>query len=187
MCGGSISWRYPVVELTTALLFALTGWFWPVSFQAIRYLILIFALIVAVGTDLSHREIPDEISLGASALLFILALISRNWAALIGGALLFGLFFLIALASRGGMGGGDIKLSLAIGLALGWRLGLVAFFLAFLFGGLTAIGLMVFRRVVGKAQVPFAPFLAMGAILAMFLGERIIAAYLHFSLMLWRW
>lgn len=187
MCGGSIAWRYPVVELITALLFALTGWFWQVSFQAIRYLILIFALVVAVGTDFSHREIPDEISLGASAILFILALISRSWSALIGGALLFCLLFLIALASRGGMGGGDIKLSLAIGLALGWRLGLVAVFLAFLVGGIMAVVLMLFRRAAGKAQVPFGPFLALGALAAMFLGERLIQGYLEFSLILWRW
>lgn len=187
MCGGRIAWRYPVVELTTGILFALIGWVWQISFQAFSYLILIFALIVAVGTDLLHREIPDEISLGASALIFILSLISRNWASLLGGVLLFSLLFLIALASRGGMGGGDIKLSLAIGLALGWRLGLVALFIAFFTGGILAVIMMFFRKTAGKAQVPFGPFLAFGAVAAMFLGEWIIQGYLKFSLMLWGW
>lgn len=187
MCGGRIAWRYPVVELTTAILFVLVGWFWLGTLVSVRYLVLIFALVVAVGTDISHQEIPDEISLGASGVLFILALVTRDWSVLAGGALLFGLLYLIALASRGGMGGGDIKLALAIGLTLGWRLGLVALFIAFLIGGLLAVFLMLFRRAAGKAQIPFGPFLAAGAVGAMFLGTWIIQGYLNFSLMLWRW
>lgn len=186
MCGESIAWRYPVVELSTALLFAMIAW-WPISLVSVGYLVLVFALVVAVGTDISHREIPDQISLGASAVLLILALLGRNWSALAGGVTLFGLLYLIALASRGGMGGGDIKLSLAIGLALGWRLGLVAIFLAFLVGGIIALVFMVFRRVAGKAQVPFGPFLAGGAVTAMFLGELIIQGYMNFALILWGW
>lgn len=187
MCRGEISWRYPVVELTTILLFALVGWYWHFSFQAIRYVILIFALVVAVGTDFSYREIPDQISLGSSALLFILALVQLNWSALAGGALLFGLLFLIAVASRGGMGGGDIKIALAIGLALGWRLGLVALFLAFLTGGLLAVIMMAFQKARGKAQIPFGPFLAFASVAAIFGGEFIIQAYVNLSLILWRW
>ena len=187
ICGGSIAWRYPVVELITALLFALVGWFWLGTIQSVSYLILVFSLVVAVGTDLSHREIPDQISLGASALLLVLSLIGKDWASLVGGALLFSFLYLIALASRGGMGGGDIKLSLAIGLALGWRLGIVALFISFLTGGLLAITVLIYRRGAGKAQVPFAPFHAFGALVAMFLGEWIIQGYLGFSLILWRW
>lgn len=187
MCGDRISWRYPVVELSTALLFALVGWYWQLSLSSVSYLVLIFSLVVAVGTDISHREIPDSISLGASALLLVLALAGRNWPALVGGVLLFSILFLIAVASRGGMGGGDIKLSLAIGLALGWQLGLVALFLAFLAGGLLATVLMLFRRAKGKAEVPFGPFLASGAVLAMFWGDRLVQLYVHLSLNLWRW
>lgn len=187
MCAGKIAWRYPVVELSTAILFALVGWHWQGSLQSVSYLILVFVLVVAVGTDLSHREIPDQISLGGSAVLLLLALIAQNWPALIGGLLLFGILYLIALASRGGMGGGDIKLSLAIGLALGWRLGLVAIFLAFLIGGVMAISLLLFKPVTRKVQVPFGPFLAFGALCAMFFGEGIIQAYVNLSLMLWRW
>lgn len=187
MCQGKIAWRYPVIELATAVTFALLGWIWGCSLQSVGYFILTFALVVAVGTDLSHREIPDQISIGASLFLFILALVGREWGALIGGGLLFGLMLLISLASRGGMGGGDIKLSLAIGLALGWRLGLVTLFIAFLLGGLLAVILMAFRWTQRKAQVPFAPFLALGTLLSMFLGNWLIQAYIDFSLMLWGW
>ncbi len=187
MCGSKIAWRYPIVELSTAMLFALVGWFWQGSVQSVSYLILIFSLVVAVGTDLSHREIPDEISLGGSAVLLIIALISQNWGGLIGGLLLFGILYLIALASHGGMGGGDIKLSLAIGLALGWRLGLVALFLAFFSGGIIAISVLIFRRAAGKTRIPFGPFLAFGSLCAMFFGAWIIQGYVNLSLMLWGW
>lgn len=187
MCGGKIAWRYPAVEVATAMLYALVGWTWQLSFMSCGYLILIFSLVVAVGTDISHREIPDQISLGASVILFVLAVAGQNWPALIGGAVLFGFLYLIAVASRGGMGGGDIKLALAIGLALGWQLGLVAIFVAFLVGGVLAIALMALGRARGKAQVPFGPFLAGGAIIAMFFGTWIIQGYMNFSLMIWGW
>jgi prepilin signal peptidase PulO-like enzyme (type II secretory pathway) len=186
-CQGEIHWRYPVVELVTAVLFGLIGYFFGFSLQAFRYLILLFALVVSVGTDFSHREIPDEISWGSSAVLFVLALVTLDWPLLIGGAVLFGLLYLIAFASGGGMGGGDIKLSLAIGLALGWRLGLVGLFVAFLVGGLLAMGLLFSRKAGGKHQVPFAPFLALGAVTAIFFGDLIIRGYWDISMQIWRW
>lgn len=185
MCGGSIAIRYPLVELATALLFAAVGWVWGVAVISLRYCILTLALIIAVGTDFSHQEIPDQVSLGAAALLGAVVLVTLNWRGLLGGALLFGLLFLIALASRGGMGGGDIKLALAIGLALGWQLGLVALFLAVISGGvLAAVFLLGGKR--GLA-VPFGPFLALGAWGAMFFGQTLLDLYLSFTLSLGKW
>ena len=184
-CHNSISWRYPFVELAMGLLFALIAWQWQLSVQSLLYALLTFSLVVAVGTDMSHREVPDEISWGTSAVLAVLVLATQRWDGLVGGIVLFSVLLLIAVASRGGMGGGDIKLSLAIGLALGWQLGLVALVVAFASGGILATVLML-RGARGKA-LPFVPFLAVGSWIAMFWGRWLIELYLNFSFFLWGW
>lgn len=185
-CNGPISIRYPLVELAMAVLFAVIGWRWQLSIQTLTYCILTLALVIAAATDFSHREIPDQVSLGASAVLAAIALLTpHRWEALLGGAILFGFLLLIAVASRGGMGGGDIKLSLAIGLALGWRLGIVALIAAFFAGGLLAVGLLL-KGARGKT-VPFGPFLALGAWVAMFFGQWLIDVYWSLSFLLWGW
>jgi prepilin signal peptidase PulO-like enzyme (type II secretory pathway) len=86
MCGGRISFRYPVVEMASALLFGAIGWQWGISLLTLRYCILTLALVISVGTDLSHQEIPDQVSLGASAILGLIALVTLSWGNLIGGA-----------------------------------------------------------------------------------------------------
>lgn len=182
MCKGKISLRYPAVELATALLFAAIGYKWQLSITSLQYCILSLALIISVATDISHREIPDEVSLGAGAVLALVALLTTQWNNLLGGLLLFGILYLIAVASRGGMGGGDIKLALAIGLGLGWKLGLAALALAIVFGGVLATVLLL-RGTRGKA-LPFAPFLAAGTLTAMFWGEMLVEFYVSIVLML---
>lgn len=184
-CGKAISFQYPLVEFTSALLFGVIYWQWGPTVLALKYFILSLALLIAVGTDFSHREIPDQVSLGAAALLAIVDLIVLDWSAFIGGAILFSFLLLIAVVSRGGMGGGDIKLALAIGLALGWQLALVALVLAILLGGLPATIMLAFGK---KGQaLPFGPFLALGAWVAMFFGSYIIELYIALSLSLWKW
>lgn len=182
MCKGKISLRYPAVELATALLFAAIGYKWQLSITSLQYCILSLALIISVATDISHREVPDQVSLGTAAILALIALLTAQWGHLLGGILLFGILFLIAVASRGGMGGGDIKLALAIGLGLGWKLGLVALALAIVFGGVLATVLLL-RGNRGKA-LPFAPFLAAGTWIAMFLGGILVEFYLSIVLRL---
>lgn len=185
MCSGPISPSYPAVELATAVFFGVFGWKWGLTLLTLKYCILTLALVIATGTDFSHQEIPDHVSLGAATLLGMIALVSRDWRGILGGALLFTLLFLIALASRGGMGGGDIKLALGIGFALGWDLGLVSLGIAFITGGILA----VFMLLSGKRQkaVPFGPFLALGAWGAMFFGGAIIDLYINISFALWIW
>lgn len=185
MCRGAISIRYPLVELATAIFYAGIGWKWGLSIFTLKYCLLTLALVIAVGTDFSHQIIPDQISLGASAALAAIALASQDWTGLLGGAILFGLLLLIAVGSRGGMGGGDIKLALAIGLALGWRLGLVSLFLAFMVGGILAVAVLIRGR--RREALPFGPFLALGAWIAIFFGEALFDLYITVSLLLWNW
>lgn len=184
-CRGPIPVRYPLVELATALLFGVVGWQWGFTITTLKYCLLSLALIISIGTDFSHQEIPDEVSLSAAVALGAIALITLDWRSLLGGAILFSLLFLVALASRGGMGGGDIKLALAIGLGLGWKLGLLALVIAFLVGGILAVILIIAGKR-GKA-LPFGPFLALGAWGAMFFGETLIDLYITLSLSLWHW
>lgn len=175
MCKGKISLRYPAVELVSALLFAAIGYKWQLSVTTLQYCTLSLALIISVATDISHREIPDEVSLGAAAILAIAALLTAQWGHLLGGIILFSILFLIAVVSRGGMGGGDIKLALAIGLGLGWKAGLIALVLAIVIGGVLATVLLL-RGTRGKA-LPFAPFLAAGSLIAMFWGDILAEFY----------
>lgn len=185
LCGERISIRYPLVELTAACLFGIIGWRWGISLAALKYCILTLALLIAVGTDFSHQEIPDQVSLGAAAILGLISLVTLDWQDLLGGIILFGLLFLVALASKGGMGGGDIKLALAIGFALGWKNGLAALFLAVVTGGIFAAALLI-KGKRGQA-LPFGPFLALGAWGAMFYGAALINLYLDVSFSLGRW
>ena len=84
----------------------------------------------------------------------------------------------IAVVSRGGMGGGDIKLAAFMGLFLGPRLVGLALFLAFLVGGLVGIALLVSGKKGRKDAVPFGPYLALGGVLALLQGGNIISWYL---------
>src|SRR5262249_56609527 len=94
-----------------------------------------------------------------------------------------GIFFVIILASRGGMGGGDMKLGAMLGAFLGWKLGLLAVLLGVLSGGVLALCLLLLGKRGRKEAIPFGPFLALGGAVSFFWGSRILAWYLgHFLL-----
>lgn len=91
----------------------------------------------------------------------------------------FLLLLFIAVISKGGMGGGDIKLYSVIGIALGVKLVLLSFFLATLFGAFLG-GIGMFIGVVKKGKpIPFGPFIGMGTIIAYFYGNELIKWYFH--------
>jgi leader peptidase (prepilin peptidase)/N-methyltransferase len=181
-CGNRISWRYPLVEIVTSGLFALAylrfGW----SAQLGVSLVLISALIVITGIDLAHQIIPDVITVPGIAVGFLLNLGAERvgWldsllGILVGG----GTFFVIILASNGGMGGGDMKLGAMLGAFLGWKITLVTLLIAVLGGGLVAVVLLLLKTRGRKDPVPFGPFLALGGIAGLLWGERLLAWYLR--------
>jgi leader peptidase (prepilin peptidase)/N-methyltransferase len=95
------------------------------------------------------------------------------------GTLLAGaVFYGIAVASQGGMGGGDVKLAAMIGAFLGWQRVLVAIFLAVVGGGIVAVGLLLARRKGRKDPLPFGPFLALGGLLSALWGSTLLRWYL---------
>lgn len=184
-CGEPISWRYPLVELLTGLLFAAVYGRFAWQSLLIPYLCLTALLVAMSFIDLDTYRIPDRLVLFgflAGTAFHILAPFINYLDALLGFVLGGGLFFLIALASRGGMGGGDIKLAALIGFFLGWRLVLVAAFLASLLAAITGIMLIVLKKKRKKDSIPFGPFLALGTLLSIFIGREIIEIYAKYFL-----
>lgn len=180
-CGSPIGWRYPAVEAATGAVFAVSAVRFGATLELLPALLFLSALVAITAIDLEHQLIPDVITVPGivAGLLISPALSPLPWAdALLGALLGGGIFFLIILLSRGGMGGGDMKLAAMMGAFLGWKLALVALFLGVFLGGGVAVALLVSGRRGRKDPVPFGPFLAAGSALSLFWGERLLRWYL---------
>lgn len=184
-CGRPISWRYPLVEALTALLFlAAWRWFGP-SLGALRAWLFALIMVIVLFVDLDHRIIPNAVTYPGLVLGLLLALPAgpRGFLATLGAALGAGLlFFLIAVLSRGGMGGGDVKLAAVMGAFLGWPVIAAALFVSFTLGGLVGLALLASGRRRRKDPVPFGPFLAVGGLAALFWGHTMVQWYLNWPL-----
>jgi len=187
-CKKPISWQYPLVELTTAILFLspiINGS--PTSIKLgdlFFYWIFTSFLIIIFVYDLKYYIIPDKVIYPAIGIAFLYQIIIHNSQFILQylisafGAAAF--FLVIVLVSRGKwMGVGDIKLAFFIGLFLGWSNILVALFLAFFIGAIIGVGLIVTGKKTLKSEVPFGPFLVAGTFIALFWGENIINWYLR--------
>lgn len=193
-CQQKLAWQYPLVELSAALLVA--GLFFYAPFfstehgidhnQLMRYLhasIFCSLLLVASVIDLHHMIIPDEISLSMVVLTPLVVYLhpELDWrSAAIGVVLGGGIIYAIAWAYRLlrgkiGMGMGDVKLLAGIGGWLGWQAVLPTLLYASLLGTLTALALIPLskKRYNLQSALPFGPFLALGAVLHLFLGQTL--------------
>jgi len=179
-CAAPIPWRYPLVEAITAALFA-AAWleFGPTP-EFVVAGVLLAALVAITAIDLRHQIIPDAITLPG-----ILAGITANvatrhlsWAEVALGIVLGGgVFFVIIVLSRGGMGAGDMKLGAMLGAFLGWKIALFALMVAVVIGGVSAVALMALGVRNRKDAIPFGPFLALGGAAALFWGEGVVQWY----------
>ncbi len=188
-CGAGIGLRYPLVEILTGVLFALTFRYHNLSLELFIYATLLFLLFAIAQIDLRHRIVPNIlIAVGLIiGLLFYLphllsvllpvpeALVSERALsdAFLGLLLGGGIMLVIFLVSRGGMGAGDIKLMALIGLYVGLRGTAVVLLLGFLFGALTGIIFMVTGKLTRKDALPFAPFLSLAALVQVLWGDQI--------------
>lgn len=179
-CGRPISWRYPLVEALTALLFLAAWWWFGLSLGALRAVIFSLIMVVVIFVDLDHRIIPNALTypgLVVGLLLagaggprgFLMSLLAAAGAGVV--------FLLIAVISRGGMGGGDIKLAAVMGAFLGWPVIAAAMFISFTLGGLVGLALLITGVRRRKDPVPFGPFMAVGGLIALFWGEALIRWY----------
>ncbi|MEO7836734.1 MAG: prepilin peptidase [Acidimicrobiales bacterium] len=187
-CAEPISGRYPAVELVTAALFAATAVRLGADWALPAFLVVVAGLVAISAVDLELFIVPNRIlypTLFVAAPLFVLAAAADGrWSeartAAIGGALGWGLLLVIHLVSPAGMGFGDVRLAGLIGMALGWlSLGhvLVGLFLAFLAAAVIGVALIVIGVKGRKDKVPFGPFLATGAMLAILFGRPLLDWY----------
>jgi leader peptidase (prepilin peptidase)/N-methyltransferase len=181
-CGAPISARYPLVELTTAALYVAVAVTQDDAARVVLGLLLVTALVPITLIDLDYRIIPNKITGPAAiaALIAILAL-DRDFLveAVVAAAAGGGFFLVAAVLYPRGMGMGDVKLAGVLGLYLG-RAVAPAVFIA-LIGGVV-IGAAVIARKGAKegrkTAVPFGPFLALGGLVAFFVGNELVDAYL---------
>ncbi len=181
-CGAPISARYPLVELTTGALFVAVVASQDEAWRIVLGLLLAALLVPITLIDFDHRIIPNKLTaLGAIAALVVVVALQRDFLveALIAGAAAGGFFFLAAILYPRGMGMGDVKLAGMLGLYLG-RAVAPAVFVALIAG--VVVGAVIIARkgaVEGrKTAVPFGPFLALGGMLAFFVGNELVDAYL---------
>jgi leader peptidase (prepilin peptidase) / N-methyltransferase len=178
-CGTRIGLIYPAVELATAGLLAGCLFAFGVSLRAAAAAVFCAALVVVTATDLTHRIVPNRVVLPSAVVvlaLMTLAEPSPEWA--IAAAAASGFLFAAALAYPSGMGMGDVKLALLMGAALGRHVTV-----ALLIGMVAALvpSVVLFARHGAKARkmaIPFAPFLALGSVVALFAGGALVDAYL---------
>ncbi len=186
-CKGRISLRYLIVEILTASLFLLLYLFFGFSPRFFAYATMAGALIISTFVDLETQEIPDEVTLSGIVIGLIVSLVSPAvvgeavaWkgclasalGALAGGTSIYLMGFLGELVfKKEAMGGGDVKLLAMIGAFLGWRLALLVFFIAPLFGSVVGI---VMRIREGSETIPYGPYLSLAALVAVFWGEKIL-------------
>ena len=182
VCGAAISWRYPIIEGLTALLFAAAAWRSPTTADLLLTWLFLAAVVAIAGIDLEHQLIPDRITLPGIAVGFLTSFVGTraSWLdSLLGILAVGGILVAVIILSGGGMGGGDVKLGAMMGAFLGYKLALLALFLAIILGGFVALALLftgIRRR---KDPIPFGPFLAMAAVVAMLWGETILTWYLR--------
>ncbi|MET3574642.1 prepilin peptidase [Bhargavaea ullalensis] len=181
-CGSKIHWVYPVMELLTGVAFALSYLKFGFSGELVVALLFMSLLVTITVSDLAYMLIPDKFLLffGIPLLLLRIALPLHPWwdgpaAAVVLPAVLL----LTAILSKGGMGGGDIKLYVVIGLVLGLADSFLSLFLAALVG--TVAGFIHLKRQ-GKGRgtpIPFGPWIALGASIAYLYGDRIVGSYVN--------
>lgn len=181
-CGSKISAFYPVIECLTGILFCLTFWLVGWNGEALIVLALVSLFMIIIVSDLTYMIIPDKVLVFFAILLFIGRLViplQPWWDSILGAVVGFSVLLLIAFVSRGGMGGGDIKLFAVIGLVLGTRRVLIAFFLSCLLGAVIGMGLKLVGKVGAGKPIPFGPFIAMGSLWAYLYGESLLRMYLQ--------
>jgi len=185
-CRNSISFRYPLVEIATALLSLVIATQFGVSYETLLLLVLTWGLISLTLIDLDHMLLPDQIVM---PLLWLGLLVNINATfislndAVIGAATgymsLFSVFWLFKLfTGKEGMGHGDFKLFALFGAWLGWQLLPILILMASVVGAVVGISLMIFKNHQREQAIPFGPYLAIAGWITLLWGEGIWSWYL---------
>ncbi len=184
-CRAPISLRYPTVEAANAAGYGLILWWFGAGWPAAAYALLFSSLLVITAIDLTHQIIPDAITLPGipaglilSATILPIGLLDSVLGLLVGGGLLWFIAWVSPyLFGKEGMGGGDIKLLAMVGAFLGWKPTLLTIMVGAMTGSLVGISLLSFKLLRRDQYIPFGPFLAFGALVALFFYQNIFAWY----------
>ncbi len=193
-CAKSISWQYPLVELTTAAIFAVSYAFWPQFFDtglqaaifAVWLMFIVMFMALAVY-DLRWFLLPDRVVfplMGLAAFEAVLVAVSTHDAAslikaVLGALVISGTFWILFQVSAGKwIGGGDVKLAVVLGLLAGTPLkALLIIFAASIIGTIFSIPILLKGKKAMKVQVPFGPFLLAATVVVVLFGASIIDWY----------
>ncbi|MDQ3158673.1 MAG: prepilin peptidase [bacterium] len=191
-CNKEISKQYPLVELTTAALFGLSYYFWPVHVQGLQWAVLavwLMSLVVLMALlvyDLKWMILPNKLVAIVSGLAFVYLILqvadggtSTLINAFFGIIVTAGVFYAIFQISKGTwIGGGDVKLAVSLGIFAGSLLhGVLLLFLASLLGSLISAPLMFYGKTKLKTRIPFGPFLIAATVIVVLFGQDMIEGY----------
>ncbi len=179
-CSAAIPVRVLLVEAGTGALFVLLWSRYGMSLDFVFVALVACVFTVALVIDFEHLLIPNRLvypAIGAALVAMPLAVGPGLSEALWGGLIGLGLLLLIVLVYPRGMGLGDVKLAALVGLVVGFPLVLLALFLSFVLGGAVGVAALLARRAGMKDALPFAPFLAVGGMVALLYGEEILRWY----------
>lgn len=169
------------VEFLTGVLFICVFIKFGLTFHFLKAIIFITCLLITAFIDLKYLIIPDQVILPSLAVGLILNTVlycKRLPYYLAGFALGGGIILLIVVLSRGGMGCGDIKLFATVGLFLGLRHTVLAILLSFISGSIVGLIFIIFKIKKMKDAIPFGPFIALGSVVSLLIGDNIISWYL---------
>jgi leader peptidase (prepilin peptidase) / N-methyltransferase len=194
-CKGSISVRYPLIELLTGLLSGLLVWRFGVTIEAAGALLLLWSLIALTVIDLDTQLLPDCITLPllwlgicvsllqpATSALHFPDLRSSVIGAIVGYTSLWLVYWVFKLLTgKEGMGYGDFKLLAALGAWLGWQMLPLVILLSALTGALAGVAMIILLGRDRQLPIPFGPYLAVAGLIALVWGPQINNAYLSIS------
>ncbi len=185
-CGAPISWRYPLVEFCTAILFVACFAKLGLSPCLLTAMVFVGLMILLAGIDTEHFLLPDRITLPG----IFVGLGLQLWCGrpgivegIIGTAVGAGILILVInywywIRGEEGMGIGDVNMLALIGAFLGWKGVLTTLFLATLSGSVAGLALLVLGKLGMRSRLPFGLFLALGGVLSLLFGDWLTASYL---------
>lgn len=184
-CKAKISIQYPLVEIATAILFAIVAFQYvagSISLSQLAFVLIFISLLVVIFTfDFLYYLIPDEIVLIGLALVLLKRGVLPNlnyldglWGALAVGGFFAALFFV----SRGRwIGFGDVKLGVFLGLLLGFAPSLVMLMIAYVTGAIIGVFLVAIKQKTMKGVLPFGTFLTAATIIVLVAGSTLVEWY----------
>ena len=184
-CKAGISFRYPLVELLTGILFAVTIWHFGPNLQGLTALFLTAMLVAMAGIDIDTQLLPDNMTIplmwaGVLASLWSIHadLTSSVIGAMAGYLILWSIYHLFRLLTgKEGMGYGDFKLLAALGAWMGWQMLPLVILLSSVVGAIVGLALMGTGRLKRDKPMPFGPFIAAAGWIALIWGEKIMSYY----------